>query len=85
MSTIATNMGRMTPKRVQRAIANPNEVELWCQDYKATVLKDSAGNPKELRMACNNRLCCRPKYGKIGVHIWDLSTGEYRTEEMPKF
>lgn len=76
-------IGRLTPKRVQRAIDNPCEVELWCLDFAGVVEKDEAGRPVRFRRRCKNRQCCQPGPGTIALHVWDLATGEYETVVLP--
>lgn len=82
---MSEGLGRVTEKRAIRAIHSPNEVELWCKDYAATVILDpSTKVPVALRRRCKNRGCCRPERGMICVHVWDLRTGRYATEQVPE-
>lgn len=79
------HLGRMTPKRVNRALARPHEVELWCLDFVGIVEKDGAGVPVRFRRRCKNRRCCNPGPGRVVVHVWDLQTGAFETIEEPAF
>lgn len=78
------SLGRITAKRVSRAVQYPHEVELWCRDFVGIVEKDATtGQPVKFRRRCKNRKCCNPGEGMIAVHIWDLQTGEFETVELP--